>query len=105
MVDSFSDPIHPAADGAYPLEAVCRPCGGAENYDLKIDIARTVDRLGPEFSELADLLSEGETKSGAGRRLGISRSTTHRRVAALGVALREVGLETGERQSRREICG
>lgn len=65
----------------------------AELFILRLDVRRILKNLPAELAAMAELLAEGETPTAAARRLGISRSTVHRRIVRLRHAFRAAGLD------------
>jgi hypothetical protein len=80
------------ADDEYALRMGRRSLPAADLLALRLDVDRVVRGLPLELADVARLLSVGESVVDVARRLGISRATAHRRVAALRVAFQKAGL-------------
>ena len=80
------------ADDEYALRMGRRSLPAADLLALRLDVDRVVRGLPLELADVARLLAVGESVVDVACRLGISRATAHRRLAALRVAFHKAGL-------------
>jgi len=73
-----------------------------ENQDLRVDLARVLEKLPVELAKIAHVLFDGESVGDAARKLGISRATAHRRLNQLRRHLDAAGLRAYIAGPRRE---
>jgi RNA polymerase sigma factor (sigma-70 family) len=80
------------SEEAYAMRTGRRYRTAAELLILRLDVRRIMKILPAELAAVAELLAEGETPTAAASRLGIARSTIHRRIVRLRGIFHQAGL-------------
>jgi DNA-directed RNA polymerase specialized sigma24 family protein len=63
-----------------------------ESQDLRVDLARVLEKLPAELAKIAHILFDGESVGDAARKLGISRAAAYRHLNQLRRHLDAAGL-------------